>query len=71
MAVVPTNYDEWEHCITMQCRIPLTIEFVRERIEALQNENDFMTSKFIARWGAEHHQRTIGWFLEAQAKLTQ
>ena len=69
MPVIPTNYEEWEHCITVECDIPLTSDFVAERIEALQNMNDFHTLKFIDRWGKDHHARTLGWFREAEEKL--
>ncbi|MEM0899493.1 MAG: hypothetical protein AAGI92_06025 [Pseudomonadota bacterium] len=69
MPVVPTNYQEWEHCITVECGIPLTKEFVAERLEALQNMRDFQTQKFVKRWGEEHHAKTLQWFREAEEKL--
>ncbi|MEM1377398.1 MAG: hypothetical protein AAGG69_08415 [Pseudomonadota bacterium] len=69
MSLIPTNYEEWEHCITVKCGIPLTPEFVAERIAALQNHNDFQTQKLIKRWGEDHHAKTLGWFRQAEEKL--
>lgn len=67
--VIPTNYAEWEHCITVECGIPLTAEFVETRIKSLQDDKDYSTQKFIARWGKAHHAKTLEWFREAQARL--
>ncbi|MCB5412378.1 hypothetical protein [Pseudogemmobacter faecipullorum] len=69
MSYVPQNYDEWEHCITVKCGIPLTADYVAQRIVALEDGRDFHTEKFIARWGAAHHARTLQWFREAQSRL--
>ena len=69
MSFVPTTYEEWEHCITVKCDIPLTPAYLAERIEALQNTNDFHTQKFIEQWGQEHLDQTLAWFQQAEAKL--
>lgn len=69
MSYVPQTYDEWEHCITVKCGIPLTPDYIARRIVALEDSRDFHTGKFIARWGAAHHARTLDWFREAQSRL--
>ncbi|MEM6621960.1 MAG: hypothetical protein AAF674_07000 [Pseudomonadota bacterium] len=69
--MIPKTYEEWEHCITEKCGIPLTPAYVAERIEALQNARDYATKKFIDQWGEAHHQRTLEWFREAEQKLSQ
>ncbi|MEM7061401.1 MAG: hypothetical protein AAF557_27805 [Pseudomonadota bacterium] len=71
MSIVPQTYDEWEHCITVKCGIPLTSEYVSERIEALENIRNHGTKKFIDQWGEAHHKRTLEWFREAEGRLTQ
>ncbi|MEM9782198.1 MAG: hypothetical protein AAF899_06950 [Pseudomonadota bacterium] len=71
MPVVPRNYDEWVKCITVDCGIPLTQDFVARRIDALQDESDYHTRKFIETWGAAHHAKTLEWFKEASARLSQ
>ncbi|MEM6578887.1 MAG: hypothetical protein AAF678_10375 [Pseudomonadota bacterium] len=69
MPVIPRTYEEWEHCITVECGIALTPEYVAERIEALENQNDHHTLKFLEQYGKAHLGRTLAWFREAQAKL--
>ncbi|MEO0385553.1 MAG: hypothetical protein AAF234_18595 [Pseudomonadota bacterium] len=69
MSIIPTTYDEWEYCITVKCKIPLTPEFVAERITELQDKDDYKTHRFIELWGEAHHARTLGWFREAAERL--
>ena len=71
MSIIPRTYEEWEYCITVKCRIPLTAEYVAERIQALQDMSDYHTQKFIDRWGEAHHARTLAWFREAEERLAQ
>ncbi|MEM9370563.1 MAG: hypothetical protein AAGA26_05360 [Pseudomonadota bacterium] len=71
MSVIPETYEDWEHCITVKCDIPLTADFVAERIEALQDMNDHSTRRFIDRWGDAHHKRTLAWFQEAGQRLNR
>ena len=71
MSFLPTTYDDWKHCITVKCAIPLTPEYVQERSVALANTNDFHTQKFTQRWGTAHHARTLAWFQQAQAELDE
>lgn len=66
----PTSYDEWKHCITVICGIPLTKAYVRQRIEALKDQHEHMTSKFIQLYGEPHRQQTIAWFERALSELT-
>ncbi|MEM7176608.1 MAG: hypothetical protein AAGD47_02440 [Pseudomonadota bacterium] len=68
--MIPTTYEDWEHCITVKCGIPLTAEFVAERIAALQDTSDYSTRRFIESWGEAHLNRTLEWFQEAQQRLT-
>lgn len=69
MSFVPTTFEEWKHCITVKCDIPLTLGYVQERITALRNGNDYQTQKFIDRWGTAHHARTLEWFQQAAAEF--
>lgn len=69
MSFVPKNYDEWKRCITVKCDIPLTAQYVQARIAALTDDDDLDTQKFIERWGAAHHARTVGWFRQAATEL--
>ncbi|MEM7076885.1 MAG: hypothetical protein AAGA28_05410 [Pseudomonadota bacterium] len=70
MPVIPRTYEEWEHCITVECGIPLTAEYVAQRIDALQDTGDFHTRKFLDQYGEAHLARTLGWFREAEKRLS-
>ncbi|MEM9341697.1 MAG: hypothetical protein AAGA87_01500 [Pseudomonadota bacterium] len=70
MPAIPQTYADWEHCITVECGIPLTLDYVAERIQSLENADDFNTQRFIERWGSAHHAKTLTWFREAEAKLS-
>ena len=69
MSFVPTTYEDWKHCITVKCEIPLTPDYVQQRIAALTNDKDYHTQKFIERWGTAHHARTLAWFKQAEIEL--
>ena len=69
MLFTPGTYEEWKHCITVDCAIPLTPHFVQERIAALTDKRDFHTHKFIESWGAAHHAQTLAWFRRAAQEL--
>ncbi|MEM9280010.1 MAG: hypothetical protein AAGA76_15695, partial [Pseudomonadota bacterium] len=66
--IIPTTYKEWEHCITVECGIPLTAEFIAERIQELQNTKDYKTKRFIDYWGKAHYGQTLAWFHEAEKR---
>ena len=70
MSVVPRTYDDWKHCITVSCGIPLTPHFVQERITALADAENHHTRKFIERWGEAHRDRTLAWFRQAADELS-
>ncbi|MEM9754446.1 MAG: hypothetical protein AAF914_00550 [Pseudomonadota bacterium] len=69
MSFVPDTYEDWKHCITVKCDIPLTQSYVAERLAALNNQSDYQTQKFIERWGAAHHARTVAWFEKAAKEI--
>lgn len=59
---ISINYDEWKHCITVECGLKLTINFIDERISALQNDNDYHTQQFTRLYGHHHREQVIAWF---------
>lgn len=63
------TYDDWKHCITVLCGIPLTLEYVEGRLAALRNPADFSTQKFVAFWGEAHLACVIDWFEQAKREL--
>ncbi|WP_298918953.1 hypothetical protein [uncultured Algimonas sp.] len=69
MTQVPQTYEDWERCITVDCGIPLTRDYVAARIDALQDDKDFHTQKFVKTWGEAHRAKTLGWFRQAATAL--
>lgn len=63
------TYDDWKHCITVLCDIPLTRTYVEERLAALRDPTDHRTQKFVAAWGEAHLACVIGWFEQAEREL--
>ncbi|MCY4230219.1 MAG: hypothetical protein OXF26_04910 [Alphaproteobacteria bacterium] len=63
------SYEDWKHCITVLCSIPLTPAFVKQRLAALRDPADHGTQKFIATWGEAHLARVIVWFEKAEREL--
>ena len=66
---IPQNYDEWQHCITVECGIPLTAEFVSQRLAVWRDESQEETRRFKKRYGDAYLQSVVGWFEEAERRL--
>lgn len=71
MPIVPRNYEEWKHSIAVECGMPLTPEYVQQRITALNDMGDYHTQKYIETWGEQLHKRTLEWFETAASELTR
>ncbi len=68
-APFPQNYDEWHHCITVECGIALTSEFVAERLSIWRNAETEETKRFIKLYGEEYLHAVVGWFEVAEREL--
>jgi len=64
-SIIPQNYEEWRHCIIVECGLELSPSFIEQRIAALQNNGEHYTQQFVRKYGAQHHQRVLGWFMQA------
>ena len=64
-----SNFEDWQRCITVECGIPLTPEFIETRLTALRNPGDEHTRKFVKEWGQAHLNQVIQWFETAQSRL--
>lgn len=71
MSIVSGSYEEWQHCITVKCRMPLTAENVAQRLHAPDNTRDYHTGEFIDRRGQAHHHVTLARFHAAEKRLTR
>ncbi|MBU2884361.1 hypothetical protein KO507_01135 [Gilvimarinus agarilyticus] len=68
-SIVPQTYAQWRHCITEICQIPLTANYIEQRIKSLNNPNDHTTEQFIRLYGNEQHRHTLQWFEQEKTEL--
>ncbi len=66
--LIPQNYEDWHHCITVECGLPLTPAFIDERITSMQDLNDFRTKQFVQLYGSQYRQQVLAWFHQAKQK---
>jgi len=64
--IIPQNYEEWRHCIIVECGIELTPDYIEKCITILQDSGEHYTQQFVRKYGSQHHQRVLGWFKQAQ-----
>lgn len=67
--IIPRSYDEWRHCITILCGIPLTPTYVETRLTALADPADHGTQRFVQTWGPAHLEAVRAWFAQARSEL--
>lgn len=67
----PRSFDEWQHCITVKCGIPLTADYCRKRIDALGDTKSYEMEKFTALYGDAYRQQVLGWFQQAHKLVAQ
>ena len=67
-SVIPQNYEEWRHCIIVECGLELTQDYIDQRITALNDPKDHYTQQFLRKYGAEYHQQVLNWFAMAGGK---
>ncbi len=60
------SYEDWKHCITMLCGIPLTGPYIEQRPAALRDPANNTTQKFAGMWGDQHRLCVIGGFEQAR-----
>lgn len=60
--MIPSDFDAWQRCITVDCKIALDKPFVTERLKQLERRQNPETKKFIACYGEAHYQNIINWF---------
>lgn len=64
-----SSFEDWQHCITVECGIPLTLDFIDARLNALRNPSDLHTQKFVSQWGQAHLNQVIEWFEVARYRI--
>lgn len=67
---MPDSFAAWRRCIEVDCGSRLTPDFIAARRQALADDRDPHTRRFVAQWGEAHRRRVLGWLDEAQALVT-
>lgn len=67
--LIPENYEQWHHCITVVCNQALTPAYIDERINALNDQRNYMTQKFVELYGEQQRINTLQWFNKAKSTV--
>jgi hypothetical protein len=62
--VIPQTHEQWRHCITVECGIPLTRAFAEQRLAVWSDPAADETRRFEQLYGAAHRERVRGWFAQ-------
>ena len=65
------TYEDWKHCISELCKVPLTPDYVALRLKELRDVQNHDTKKFVSSWGEAHRQQVVAWFEQAEIELSQ
>jgi len=68
---VPQTFEQWHHCITVDCGLTLTPTFIKERLTVWRDDNADETQRFRRLYGDAHWQAVLGWFEQAQRLVAQ
>lgn len=66
---IPQNFEQWRTCIEVHCRVPLTREYVAQRLRELEDRSVYSTEQLLRRYGEAHVERIRGWFCQAAQEL--
>lgn len=62
------SYEEWQHALTVRCRVALTPAYAAGRVRALNDPGDPVTAEFLRCYGADYLRQVIAWLERAQAR---
>lgn len=63
--MIPRTFDQWHHCITVECGIALTEKYVADRLAVWRDPECEETRRFRQLYGDSHWQRVCMWFQQA------
>ena len=63
------TYEDWRRCITVDCGLKLTRDFIRARLSALRDPSLWETQRFVKIWGEPHRRRVVAWFEQAERDI--
>lgn len=60
---------EWKKCITADCKISLTRDFIANRLAVYRDMQHEETKRFAALYGPAHLRNIISWFEQAKHEM--
>lgn len=63
--MIPRTYEQWRHCIAVECGIALTPQYVEQRLDVWRNEQSEETRRFRRLYGDPHWLAVREWFERA------
>lgn len=69
--MIPNDYNSWKHCITIECGIELSKDFLQNRIRVLTDVTNQETQKIILLYGQIHIHNLIKWMQQALYEFKQ
>lgn len=67
---LPQTYEQWRHCITVECGIALARAFVAERLQVWNDPAHDEVHRFEQLYGPTHRERVRQWFAQALKQLS-
>ena len=67
--MIPSIYEEWKYCIEIQCKIPLTKDFILERLRVLSDASNPETRVFGKAYGSDHLNKIIQYFKKSLTQI--
>lgn len=67
--MIPKTYEQWRHCIVIECGIPLSRTYVTERMAAWNDASSDETTRFRRLYGDAHWRDVAKWFERAASEL--
>lgn len=67
--MIPQSYEQWRHCIEVECGIALTPAFVAQRLAVWRKMRSEEVVRFRQLYGDGHWQAVVGWFERAERDL--
>ncbi len=67
--VIPQTYAQWRHCIEVECGIPLTLDYIDERLAVWRDPAQDEARRFAQLYGDDHLRHVQQWFEQARGVL--
>ncbi|TAG24224.1 MAG: hypothetical protein EAZ40_06395, partial [Rhodobacterales bacterium] len=63
--MIPATYEQWRHCIQIDCGIELEPRYIQACQQALDGGRSDEAQRFARLYGQAHLRRVLDWFERA------